>query len=215
MMLVDLSLPIHPGMTTYPRPWHPYVEVTQLGRHGIEGRETRKLVMGTHTGTHIDAPRHFIEGGATVDEIALDKLFGPCVLLDFSGVPPLSQISTADIEVVSEGLDVTRVLLRFDWDRHLDTMDYYQQHPFLSLGAVQHLIDRGCVLIGMDSPSPDTPFSNDMSVHRRALSQGVVLVEYLCNLGSIPRDHIFDIVVAPLKIKEGDGAPARVFAVVG
>ena len=75
--IVDLTYPIHEGMTTYPTHWHPVVEVTQLGRHGIENRETRKLVLGTHTGTHMDAPLHFIPGGNTIENLDLQKCVGP------------------------------------------------------------------------------------------------------------------------------------------
>src|SRR5215470_18846099 len=74
--IVDLSYLLHDGMTTYPVHWSPPFEVTQLGRHGIEGRESRKIVMGTHTGTHVDAPRHFIPNGKTIDELPLDIFMG-------------------------------------------------------------------------------------------------------------------------------------------
>ena len=72
---VDLSFPIKEGMQTFPVPHHPFVEVTQLARHGIENRETRKLVLGSHAGTHIDAPRHFIKKGKTVDSLPIKKLW--------------------------------------------------------------------------------------------------------------------------------------------
>lgn len=65
--IIDLTFPIHEGMTTFPVHWHPIVEISVLGRHGIENRETRKVLLGTHTGTHMDAPRHFIPDGMTVD----------------------------------------------------------------------------------------------------------------------------------------------------
>ncbi|MDP6560837.1 MAG: cyclase family protein, partial [Candidatus Binatia bacterium] len=75
--IIDLTFPIHEGMQTFPVHWHPVVEITQLGRLDVEARETRKMVLGTHTGTHMDAPRHFIEGGKTIDEVTLDILVGP------------------------------------------------------------------------------------------------------------------------------------------
>ena len=63
MKITDLSLTLEEGMMTFPTHWHPVVEITILGRHGVEGRETRKLVLGTHVGTHADAPLHFIPKG--------------------------------------------------------------------------------------------------------------------------------------------------------
>lgn len=77
---VDLTFPIHEGMTTFPRHWHPLVEIIQMGRIGIEDRETPKIVMGTHTGTHCDAPSHFLPGRATVDDFSLDALIGPAAI---------------------------------------------------------------------------------------------------------------------------------------
>ena len=64
--IIDLTMSLKEGMQTFPTHWHPFVEITQLGRHGIENRETRKLILGTHTGTHIDAPSHFISDGDTI-----------------------------------------------------------------------------------------------------------------------------------------------------
>ena len=65
--IIDLTITNEEGMTTFPVYWHPFVEVTQMGRIGIEGRETKKIIIGTHTGTNLDAPRHFIENGITID----------------------------------------------------------------------------------------------------------------------------------------------------
>ena len=86
--IIDLTYPIHEGMTTFPAHWHPVVEITVLGRHGIENRETRKLILGTHTGTHCDAPRHFVPGGKTVDLLPLDIFIGPAFVMDFSDSRP-------------------------------------------------------------------------------------------------------------------------------
>ena len=98
MKIIDLSLPIEEGMMTFPTHWHPVVEITILGRHGIEGRETRKLVLGTHIGTHADAPRHFIPGGRTIDEVPLDVLIGPATVADFTGCRPLQEIDVTDLK---------------------------------------------------------------------------------------------------------------------
>ena len=71
--IIDLTITIEEGMTTFPVYWHPFVEVTQMGRIGIEGRETKKIIIGTHTGTNLDAPRHFIENGITIDGVNYSK----------------------------------------------------------------------------------------------------------------------------------------------
>src|SRR5262249_15569778 len=214
---IDLTFPIHEGMQTFPTHWHPFVEITQLGRHGIENRETRKLVLGTHTGTHVDAPRHFIPNGATIDEVPLEQLTGRATVLNLSNAKCFREISANDIATAAADRPLDRVVLRFDWSDQIGTMAYYSDHPFLSEAAAQWLVDRGCRLLAMDTPMPDDPRNGrgcvkDSPNHKILLGNGVILVEYLTNLRAITRSDIM-LVVAPLKIECGDGSPARVFAI--
>jgi len=211
-------MPIEEGMQTFPTYWHPFVEITQLGRHGLENRETRKLVLGTHTGTHIDAPRHFIPGGNTLDQIPLDQLVGPASVLDLTAFGAGMEVGTADLAQILGKRPATRVLMRFDWDRKLGTMGYYDEAPFLSEEAANWLVDHGCRLLGMDTAMPDNPRNGrngpkDSPIHKILLGQNVVLLEYMVNLAALDRP-IVELVVAPLKIRGGDAAPVRVFAIL-
>jgi arylformamidase len=209
--IVDLTMTLQEGMVTYPG--HPVVEITQLARFGYEGKETRRIVLGTHTGTHIDAPRHYIEGGATVESISPEVLCGPAQLLDFAGWPDKA-ISAGMLAGASSGGSFERVLLRFDGEKLLGTMGYYNRQPFLTKNAAEWLIDKGCKLVGMDTPMPDNPDHKDtMPIHKLLLGAGIVIVEYMVNLKSIQAET-FQLIVAPLKVKDGDGAPARCFAIV-
>ena len=81
--LVDLTMTLREGLMTFPVHLHPTVEISQLSRLEVEGRETRKLVLVTHTGTHLDAPRHFVPGGATIENMSLDTACGPATVLRF------------------------------------------------------------------------------------------------------------------------------------
>lgn len=216
--VVDLTYPVHEGMTTFPVHWHPVVEVTILGRHGIEDRETRKLVLGTHTGTHCDAPRHFVPGGPTLDEIPIDTFVGEASVCDFSQAAPMQEITVGDLEGALPPGKIERVVLRYDWSRHWGKLRYYQDHPFLSDDAARYLLKRGVKLVAMDTPMPDSPKNgrgtpNDSPVHKILLGAGAVLVEYLTNLSEI-RSKQVELVVLPLKIAGADGAPARVIAIV-
>jgi arylformamidase len=215
---IDLTLEIREGMQTFPTHWHPFVEISQLGRFGIENRETRRIVFGTHTGTHVDAPRHFIPNGVTIDEIPLNQINGPATLLDFSAVDSKTEISLQMIKDAAKGLSVERTILRFDWDDYLGTMAYYTDIPWLSTEAAVWLVDNGCRLLGMDTPMPDNPVndwrsSDDSPIHKILLGSGVVLLEYLTNLAAIG-SKVFEVVVAPLKILGADGSPTRAFAIV-
>jgi arylformamidase len=217
MKIIDLSLPIEEGMMTFPTHWHPVVEITILGRHGIEGRETRKVVLGTHIGTHADAPRHFIPNGQTIDEIPLDVLIGPATVVDFTGCQPLQPIDIADLEQKLHGKIPARLILRTGWSEYFGNLKFYNEYPFLSENAAQWLVEKGVRLIAMDTPSPDNPAHSrgtpkDSPNHKVLLGAEVVLVEYLANLKSLTAPEV-ELIVLPLKLKGCDGSPARCVAI--
>lgn len=215
--IVDLTMTLEEGMQTFWGYWHPMVEITQLGRLGIEKRETRKLTIGTHTGTHIDSPRHFIPGGMTVDNIPIDQLCGPATVLDLSETPDYKEVGVDELAKKLDGNDLKRLIVRFDWDLQLNTLRYYSGHPFFSEAACEWLVEKGCRLLALDTPQPDNPKNGrgcekDAPNHKILLGAGVVIVEYLINIRDIESPTV-DLVVAPLKVKEGDGAPVRCFVV--
>lgn len=205
-------------MTTYPVHWHPVVEITQLARHGIENRETRRIVLGTHCGTHIDAPRHLIPGGATVETISVDLFVGPARVLDMRPVEcPKKCYHVRDFQRLLGDERPLRLVLRFDWSDHWGTMKFYTDQPFISEEAAQWLVDRGVRLLAMDTPQVDSPDhgrsgAKDSPNHKIMLGQGVIFVEYCTNLRQLSRQEV-ELVVAPLNILGADGAPARVFGI--
>jgi arylformamidase len=216
-IIVDLSFPIHEGMQTFPVHWHPMVEITQLGRLGIEGRESRKLLLGTHTGTHVDAPRHFIPGGATVDELALDIFVGPARVLDFSYAKPLQEIQKDDFVRQLGKAKPERLLMRFDWSDRWGTSEYYSEQPFISEEAAHWLVEQGVRLVGMDTPQADSPKNgrhsgNDSPVHKIFLGAKVIKLEYLTNLRQLKSREV-ELIALPLKILGGDGSPVRCVAI--
>lgn len=213
---VDLTFTIREGMLTFPSYWHSSVKITQLGRLKSEGRETRGLVMGTHTGTHLDAPRHFIAGGRSVDRISLEACIGPAILIAFYGKANRS-ISLEEIKKGLAGFDkIERLILKFGWSRHWGKKRYYDGYPYLSEGACRWLVKNGLKFLGMDTPSSDDSKNNrhsknDSPNHKYLLRRGVVLAEYLCNLDKLKGPKIF-LIALPLKIKDADGSPARIVA---
>lgn len=213
--IVDLSFPIENGMTTFPVHWHPMVEVSIMGRLGIEGRETRKIVCGTHTGTHCDAPRHFVPGGKTIDQYEPERFVGEALLVDLSDVPEKHEISLRELEARLPKNLPQKVVLRYDWSKNFHLRRYYSDHAFLSEPAAQMLVDRGVKLLGMDTPMPDNPANGygcpkDSPNHKIILGADCLLVEYLTNLDRLRGPHIH-LTVAPMKVRDGDGAPARCF----
>ena len=156
-MIIDLSLVISEGLMTFPVHWHPVVEITQLGRFHVEGRETKKFTLGTHTGTHVDAPRHFIPNGKTIENTDLNIYYGPCRVLDFTDLEDKTEI-TKQMLIKRIGANFPqRIIFRFDWDKRLNSLEYYSHHPYLSEESCHWLVERGIVLVGTDAPMPDNP----------------------------------------------------------
>lgn len=185
------------------------MEVTQLGRHGIEGRETRKLVLGTHTGTHVDAPRHFLPEGETIDRVPIERFVGGARLIDLRG-----QAGPIGAESLQAARGYPAVILRYGWEKYQGSVQYFTGHPYLTGPATKFLVKEGVRIIGMDTPSPDASTDSNMPVHKILLESGSVLVEYLVNLGELKSDE-FDFFAVPLKIAAGDGSPCRAFAIEG
>ncbi|MBI4679322.1 MAG: cyclase family protein [Elusimicrobia bacterium] len=217
---VDLSLPIHDGMPTFPSHWHPLVEVTQLGRHGIEDRETRRIVMGTHSGTHMDAPRHMVPGGRTIDTAPLDLMTGRAGLVDFMPAAPRKEYGLVDFKAALKGRRVLpRMLIRYGWSKRWGRMSYFTDAPYPSVEACHWLGRQGVRLLGMDTANVDchahgwkTP--QDSRNHKALFQHGIFLVEYMNNLDRL-RASEFEFVVMPLNILRADGAPARCLAIEG
>lgn len=217
-MIIDLTMTLREGMMTFPVHWHPVVEITKLGRFEVEGRETRKVTLGTHTGTHVDAPRHFVRGGTTIEHTDLSTYVGPARVLDFTDLPDKAEISHG---LLSDRLGTDfppRLLFRYDWDRRLDSLEYYSHHPFLSERACEYLVEQRVRLVGFDAPMPDNPLNGrgsakDSPNHAILLGNGIAILEYLVNLSSIPPGD-FTLSALPIKIEDGDGAPVRAVAIV-
>lgn len=213
---VDLTYPIEESMTTFNAPWHPSVKIDKLGLIEEVGRETRKITIGTHSGTHVDAPLHFIKEGKTIETIPLSKLIGEVTIIDLSGLPHNGEVSR---EMLSDIMIGKRVLFKFGWGKHWKKEGFYDGYPYFSKSAAEYLIEKSVDLVGMDTPSPDDSriklkgktlgSETDSPIHKLFLDNGVILVEYLANLDLITDHKGWQIIVLPLPIKGADGAPAR------
>lgn len=215
--VVDLTFPLEDGMITYPSASHSRFEASVLGRIAIEGRETRKLTIGSHCGTHIDAPRHFYAGEIGVDQLCLNTLIGPAVLVNMGELAPGATIRKSDVEVKIQQYDkVERLIIRTDWSKYWNTDQYYFDWPTLEHDAADFIIDKGIKLLGFDFPSPDPAYggpdrSCDCPLHKRFFKNKIILVEYLTNLDQLQEGLIW-LMAIPLRLKDFDGSPARVSA---
>lgn len=204
--LVDLSLRIRDGAPSYPT--DPPCSVRPHSTIAVEGVNVTALAMGTHQGTHLDAPYHFVEGGATVDRIRLEQVCGPAVLLDLSHKGSGEPIEVRDLEGagLAEG---GRLVYRVGWDRHVGRDDYFLGGPRLTVEAARWLGSLRLALVGMDTPTPNPDAPID--VHRAVLGSGAVFLEGLANLDRLEPGP-FELHAAPILIEGVDGAPVRAYA---
>ena len=197
-------MPIFPGL---PRPtFRPIAAVEQ------DGYAMSEYHLLNHIGTHVDAPAHQIAGGATLDEIPLDRLVTDAVTIDVSQREH-GAIGLAEIEPylarVHEG---DLVFLYSDNARNYGADAYWTGWSYPDAEAARALIERGISGIGFDGPSADPVDSTTFDLHHVWLSAGRLILENLTNLGELPAR--VSVVVAPMKVREANGAPARIFALV-
>jgi arylformamidase len=198
--LIDLTLPLSNHLPVYPG--DPRFELAPLERiEAGAGSNTSLIKMGTHAGTHVDAPRHCQDNGQTVDALPLDILIGKARVIDLAVG---EQIERADLEARDLRDDI-RVLLRTHPSGHGRGEG---DGPHLSVEAARYLAQAGIKLVGIDAWSVDAKGSADLPAHRALLSAGVILVEGL-NLQEAEEGE-YEMFCLPLCIAGGDGAPARV-----
>jgi kynurenine formamidase len=210
--VLDLSHPITSGMTVYPG--DPEVRVEPALTVAADGVAVARLDLGSHTGTHVDAPAHTIAGGRTIDRIALDELCGEALILDVADrVREETLIDAAMLGLDRFGSVPPIVAIRTGWDRFFGAPRYLR-HPYLGAEAAARLLELGMRVLAVDALNPDrTPRpgeSVDFAVHAAVLGGDGVIVENLRGLeqlGERARIGIF-----PLPLAGADGAPARVVA---
>lgn len=178
--------------------------------HGRDGCHLECITLGTHTGTHMDAPFHFFADGDRLDGLPISRLVGPGVRLDLCGRREESVIWAAELRRAGPEVNPGDfVLLMTGWDRFWGTPRYFR-HPYLAPDCGRWLVDCGAGLVGMDTPSPDRSAGGrgGYPVHRLLLGGGVLIVENLRGLARIPAAR-GNYAFLPLKLKGADGAPVR------
>lgn len=205
MAVHDVSVPLRPGMPTYAGEPGPSLEFRSLISRG-DSANVSTLFLGSHTGTHVDAPCHFLEGASCVEGLSLDALVGPAYVLEHAGD---DHITAADLEGAAVPTDVRRLLLKTRNSRLWAEDRFHQEFIGLTGDAARWLVDRGYRLVGIDYLSIERFRSPTHEVHRTLLGAGVVIVEGL-DLRRVSAGQYF-LICAPLPVVGADGAPARVF----
>jgi arylformamidase len=195
MKYYDVTRELANGMLIYPGDICPEFHQKDAGTYLISS-----LFLSSHTGTHIDAPVHYLKTGDTIDTIPLENLLGPCRVIDLGNakglIPPESLVGKLGAE--------KRILIKTSYS---GKTDFIENYPSLSLDAARYLISCGIRCIGIDSPSIES-FQCDGSVHRYLLNNSCLIIELL-DLSGVS-DGIYEMIALPLKLTGLDGAPARV-----
>jgi kynurenine formamidase len=210
-MIIDLTHTITPDAPAYPgSPISALTPFNTLTRNGC--RETR-LDIGSHTGTHMDAPAHVLEHGSTLDDLPMSQFCGRAIVLDVSGFAPGENI-TADYLKAQNGAlrSADYALFYTGWEKKWGTESYYEDtFPVPDEDAAHYLVSCGLKGIGVDNFGPDRLSSTDFPIHKILLTGGLTIVENLCLKKLLGRDDIMFFAL-PLKYQNADGAPVRAIA---
>jgi arylformamidase len=195
MKIIDVTRPLKKGMLVYPGDIVPSFTQADQGLYLI-----CDLHLSSHTGTHIDAPVHYLKSGDTIDTIPLSNLMGRCRVIDVSAAGTL--ITAAHLKGRLDG--VSRLLLKTRFSAR-DT--FTEDYPSLALDAASLITDSRIECLGIDSLSIES-YNCDGSVHRRLLGNGCIIIELL-DLSDVPEGD-YEMVALPLRLAGLDGSPARV-----
>jgi arylformamidase len=199
----DVSVPLRTGMPIYPG--NPQVSIT-LAQDMSKGAsaDVSQLDMGSHTGTHVDAPRHIVPGAESIDQVPLDALIGPARLIAFDDevrVVDRAALERHDLR------GVKRLLVRTRNSALLADDTFHSDYTYIAPDAAEYLVQLGVLLVGVDYLSIEQFHSGHHLTHKTLLGARVAIVEGL-SLGE-PAPGDYQLICLPLRIQGGDGAPAR------
>jgi len=195
MKIIDITRPLSTATVSYPGDTPPQFSQRDAGLYLISD-----LSMNSHSGTHIDAPVHYLKIGDTIDTVPLDHLIGPCRVIDVTGAG--SAITAAALH--GRLGNTKRILLKTAFSRETQ---FKEDYPHLTRDAADLLIENDVLCVGIDSFSIEA-FVCDGSVHRTLLGNGCLIVELL-DLLEVSEGE-YDLAALPLRLAGLDGAPARV-----
>jgi arylformamidase len=199
----DVTVPLSDAVPVFPGDPRFHMEFTHRIADG-QPYNVARITMGAHSGTHVDAPYHFLADGGTVEQLALEILIGKCRVIDIGA---RHKIERADLE--SQDLrDDLRVLLKTRMSGQLRVREFQADFVYLTPDAARYLVQAGIKLVGIDYLSVEKFGSEDFAAHHALLGAGVVIIEGL-DLSEVEAGE-YDMTCLPLRIVGADGSPARV-----
>ncbi len=211
MRIYDVSVPISEITPVWPS--DPRVEIESLSSIAKgDPVNVSRLSMCTHTGTHVEAPYHFVQQGITVDKLPLDLLVGPAFIAEVDA-PEAKKIGVFDLARIHFPRDTTRLLIKTSnsnfWEDRLT--EFEREFIHLHYRTAEWLIKRGIALLGVDYLSVEAFGVKDFRVHHTLLEAGVIIIEGL-DLSRVPAGPC-QLLCLPLRIEGVEAAPARVLVI--
>lgn len=213
LKIIDLSYTIQSDMLVYPGAERPVMQ--WLGRANSEGYNLTRLTMAVHTGTHVDAPKHFLDNVACIDEITLERLFGKACIFKYNKKLNGQEITLE--EIISSGFELKEdyiFVMETGIGRYAETKQYNEIFPFPSKEVINWLISQKIKAYMTDATAVDPTDTKDSCNHHLLLEANIPIVENLKDLHLIPVDKDFWISALPIKLRGRDGAPCRAVAIM-
>ena len=205
MKVIDLTMGIVNSMKVFPgSPQPSFITWSRFETHGYF---SEVMFLSTHTGTHIDAPAHFVQDSLTIDRLDVRRFVSHGVLLKFPKNAD-QQISLNDIINYEINANDT-VILATGWENQHDKDNYMSNNPGLSAEAAEYLANTRVNAVAIDGPSIDRGIDNRFDSHSILLSNDIFIIENLCNLVELGPAGSFTLVVNPLKLVGASGSPVR------
>lgn len=218
MKVIDLTLGISSNIKVFSG--SPQPSFIKWSKFDVHGYDSEVMFMSTHTGTHMDAPSHFISGRATIDEIEVNRFVCNNALLLKIEKESNQTISRNDIigaekddDGGGEEIKENDTIVFFTgWERQIEKDNYISDNPGLSTDAAKYLAEKKVNAVAIDGPSIDPGIDNSFKVHKILLSNDILIIENLCNLEKFHSGR-FTLIITPLKLIGISGSPVRAIGI--
>ena len=209
-MILDLTREIRTDTKVFPgSPLPKFITWTKMDIHNYH---SEVIFMSTHTGTHMDAPSHFVTGVPSIDQIPVNRFISRSNLIKVAKASD-ELITASEIEASKVNiLEGNSVVFSTSWENEVDNDYYFSHSPGLSEDAVEYLINKKVNAVCIDSPSIDRGSDSNFPAHKLLLSKEILIVENLCNLSKINNQN-FTLIMTPLKLSGASGSPIRAIAI--